>query len=284
MFGLNITTKSGKGAKFSKETYHLVAGLTFFNDQATQAYEDLKDGWSSNLPDHSHSPNVKTRISWLMESSADLLKEYQPKLGSPEDSIIPHIVRISRTDVIGQYHGVSAPNMRKCFEKAKGGILMIDEAYSLLTDEDDLYGKEILDCLNLMMNQTDTVVILCGYKDKMEDGIFEYQKGLPSRIQHTFELDIPSSLDLATMMHNKISKRSKLTIPQIASLIDGNVKIDGYGRGVEKWARQSSLVSSVRIVLGDPNDLNNSINIDDLKLGLERCGFVDRNDHSHMYS
>lgn len=284
MFGLGITSRSSKGPKFNKETFHIVAGLTFVNDQASQAMTDLKDGWTSNLPDNPRNPNVTTRLGWLMESSADLLKEYQSMLGGniAEDSITPHIVRISRTDVIGQYHGFSAPNMEKCFEKAKGGVLMIDEAYSLLSDEeDDIYGKEVIDCLNLKMNQTDTVVILCGYKDKMKNGIFKYQQGLESRIQHVFELDIPTPFDLATMMYNKINKRSKLTVQQIVGLINDGVKIDGYGRGVEKWARQSSLVSSVRIILEDSSD---DINLNDLKLGLERCGFVNHDDHSHMYT
>lgn len=279
MFGLGITSKSEKGVKYTKEAFHLVAGLTFLNDQATQASADLKDGWTSTNDDNVRNPNVKTRLNWLVESSNDLLDEYRLKLPDVNNSIKPHIVRISRTDVVGKYHGFSAPNMREYFEKAKGGILMIDEAYTLLTDEDDLYGKEVLDCLNLMMNQSDTIVILCGYQDKIKEGLFEYQRGLSSRIQHVFELDIPSSLDLATMMYNKINKRSKLTIDEINGLIT-NVKIEGYGRGIRNWARQASLVSSTRSVLDGADD---SINLNDLKLGLERCGFVNDDLPHHMY-
>lgn len=284
MFGLGITTKVAKGSIKSKEVFHMVAGLSFLNEQANQALNDLSDNWTSSSEDTPHNPNVKTRLGWLAEASGDLLKEYQPQLGGLTEPIKPHIVRVTRTDIIGKYHGTSAVNMQDMFEKARGGVLMIDEAYSILTDnEDDLFGKEVVNHLNLTMNNIDTVVILCGYKDKIEDSLFKYQHGLSSRIQHVFELDIPTSLDLAVMMHRKINKRSKLTVNQIKELLTHDVTIEGYGRGIEKWARQSSLVSSIRIVLDDDKD-NSLINLDDLKLGLERCGYLVNKSYDHMYT
>ena len=77
-----------------------------------------------------------------------------------------------RDDLVGEYIGHTAPKTKRVLEQAMGGVLFIDEAYSLYraTDPKD-YGQECVDILlQVMENDRDKlVVILAGYKDRMDE-------------------------------------------------------------------------------------------------------------------
>jgi probable Rubsico expression protein CbbX len=107
-----------------------------------------------------------------------------------------HIVVASRDDLVGQYVGHTAPKTREVLKRAMGGVLFIDEAYNMyrLDNERD-YGQETVEMLLQVMEneRQDLVVIMAGYKDKMER-FFGDVPGISSRIAH--HLDFPDySLD-----------------------------------------------------------------------------------------
>src|SRR5450631_2852911 len=102
-----------------------------------------------------------------------------------------HLVAVTRDDLVGQYIGHTAPKTRNVLKKAMGGVLFIDEAYYLYRPENERdYGQEAIEILlQVMENQRDDlVVILAGYKDRM-DTFFRSNPGLSSRIAH--HLDFP---------------------------------------------------------------------------------------------
>ena len=102
-----------------------------------------------------------------------------------------HLVAVTRDDLVGQYIGHTAPKTREVLKKAMGGVLLIDEAYYLYRPENERdYGQEAIEILlQVMENQrNDLVVILAGYKDRM-DTFFQSNPGLSSRIAH--HLDFP---------------------------------------------------------------------------------------------
>jgi probable Rubsico expression protein CbbX len=102
-----------------------------------------------------------------------------------------HVVAVTRDDLVGQYIGHTAPKTREVLKKAMGGVLFIDEAYYLYRPENERdYGQEAIEILlQVMENQRDDlVVILAGYKDRM-DTFFQSNPGLSSRIAH--HLDFP---------------------------------------------------------------------------------------------
>ena len=102
-----------------------------------------------------------------------------------------HLVAVTRDDLVGQYIGHTAPKTREVLKKAMGGVLFIDEAYYLYRPENERdYGQEAIEILlQVMENQRDDlVVILAGYKDRM-DTFFQSNPGLSSRIAH--HLDFP---------------------------------------------------------------------------------------------
>ncbi len=102
-----------------------------------------------------------------------------------------HLVAVTRDDLVGQYIGHTAPKTKEVLKKAMGGVLFIDEAYYLYRPDNERdYGQEAIEILlQVMENQRDDlVVILAGYKDRM-DTFFQSNPGMSSRIAH--HLDFP---------------------------------------------------------------------------------------------
>ncbi|WP_147094564.1 CbbX protein [Nitrosococcus oceani] len=102
-----------------------------------------------------------------------------------------HLVTVTRDDLVGQYIGHTAPKTKEVIKKAMGGVLFIDEAYYLYKPENERdYGQESIEILLQVMenNRDDLVVVLAGYKDKM-DRFFQSNPGMRSRIAH--HLDFP---------------------------------------------------------------------------------------------
>ncbi len=97
-----------------------------------------------------------------------------------------HLVNVTRDDLVGQYIGHTAPKTKEVLKRAMGGVLFIDEAYYLYRAENERdYGQETIEILLQIMenNRDDLVVILAGYKDKM-DKFFSSNPGMGSRIAH----------------------------------------------------------------------------------------------------
>ena len=102
-----------------------------------------------------------------------------------------HLVAVTRDDLVGQYIGHTAPKTKEVLKKAMGGVLFIDEAYYLYRPENERdYGQEAIEILLQVMenNRDDLVVILAGYKERM-DRFFESNPGMSSRIAH--HIDFP---------------------------------------------------------------------------------------------
>jgi probable Rubsico expression protein CbbX len=106
------------------------------------------------------------------------------------------LVHAMRDDLVGEYIGHTAPKTKRVLDRAMGGVLFIDEAYYLYRASDSKdYGQECIDILlQVMENDRDKlVVILAGYKDRMDD-FFESNPGMSSRIAHHLDF-APYTLD-----------------------------------------------------------------------------------------
>jgi probable Rubsico expression protein CbbX len=100
-----------------------------------------------------------------------------------------HVVVATRDDLVGQYVGHTAPKTKEMVKKAMGGILLVDEAYYLYNAANDRdYGQESIEILLNVMenNKEDIVVVLAGYKDRM-DKFYGFIPGMNSRIGNHIE-------------------------------------------------------------------------------------------------
>ena len=123
-----------------------------------------------------------------------------------------HLVAVTRDDLVGQFIGHTAPKTKEVIKKAMGGVLFIDEAYYLYRPDNERdYGQESIEILLQVMenHRDDLVVILAGYKDRM-DTFFSSNPGMASRIAH--HLDFPDYredelLQIAQLMLQSLNYR-----------------------------------------------------------------------------
>ena len=101
-----------------------------------------------------------------------------------------HITEVDRADLVGEYIGQTAPKVKEQIEKARGGVLFIDEAYSLARSNDDSkdFGREVIEILVKEMSNGpgDIAVIVAGYPKEITYFI-DSNPGLKSRFKHFFE-------------------------------------------------------------------------------------------------
>ena len=112
-----------------------------------------------------------------------------------------HVTEVDRVDLVGEYIGQTAPKVREVIEKARGGVLFIDEAYSLARANDDSkdFGREVIEILVKEMSngKGDLAVIVAGYPKEISYFI-DSNPGLKSRFKHFFEFSdyLPQELSL----------------------------------------------------------------------------------------
>jgi probable Rubsico expression protein CbbX len=151
----------------------------------------------------------KTTVALMM---ADLLH----RLGYLEKG---HLVHAMRDDLVGEYIGHTAPKTKQVLERAMGGVLFIDEAYTLYRAEDSKdYGQECIDILmQVMENERDKlVVILAGYKDRM-DHFFESNPGMSSRIAHHLDFAEYEVDELLAIAQSMLDRSSYYLSPEAAA-------------------------------------------------------------------
>ncbi|MBA2389396.1 MAG: CbbX protein [Geodermatophilaceae bacterium] len=126
-----------------------------------------------------------------------------------------HLVSVTRDDLVGQYIGHTAPKTKEVLKRAMGGVLFIDEAYYLYKEDNERdYGAESIEILlQVMENQRDDlVVILAGYKDRMDD-FFQSNPGMSSRIAH--HIDFPDySVDELAAIAGLIAAEHEYVLPE----------------------------------------------------------------------
>lgn len=101
-----------------------------------------------------------------------------------------HVHEVDRVDLVGEYIGQTAPKVREAIEKARGGVLFIDEAYALARSNEDSkdFGREVIEILVKEMSNGpgDLAVIVAGYPKEMKN-FLDSNPGLKSRFRLKFE-------------------------------------------------------------------------------------------------
>lgn len=119
-----------------------------------------------------------------------------------------HLVTAGREDLVGEYIGHTAPKTKQVLSKAMGGVLFIDEAYSLHRAENERdYGQEAIEILLQAMEnyRDDLVVIFAGYSEPMRK-FFGMNPGLASRVAHHIEFPDYSTEELIEIAHKMLEE------------------------------------------------------------------------------
>ena len=165
----------------------------------------------------------------------------------PYEKTDPKFTIACREDLIAEYLGQTAPKTKEVLEKAVGGVLFIDEAYSLCNTDNgskDKYGDECLSTINefMSLHPDEIIIIFAGYKDKIENNLFKQQPGLKRRINSYFEIKDYSSLGLSKIFKKQLAKSKWILAPDIdiKSIISENTDLI-TGGGTEKLVFQSKI-------------------------------------------
>ncbi|UXA18231.1 type VII secretion AAA-ATPase EccA [Mycobacterium sp. SMC-4] len=204
----------------------------------------------------------------------------------------PKLVEASRKDFVAEYEGQSAVKTARTIDRAMGGVLFIDEAYTLVQERDgraDPFGTEALDTLLARMeNDRDRlVVIIAGYSGDI-DRLLESNDGLRSRFATRIEFDSYSPeeiVDIAKVIaashDSSISEEAAKHVLEAATLlsssaVNGKPALDVAGNG--RYARQlveageqirdMRLARSLDIDALDDDQLS-EINSDDMAAAIE---------------
>ncbi len=133
-----------------------------------------------------------------------------------------HLVAVTRDDLVGQYIGHTAPKTREVLKRAMGGVLFIDEAYSLYRPENERdYGQEAIEILLQVMenHRDDLVVILAGYEDRMNT-FFQSNPGMRSRIAHHLSFPDYSADELMQISRQMLAEQNYRFSPEAAEAFE----------------------------------------------------------------
>lgn len=182
--------------------------------------------------------------------------------------------KVTRNDLIAGYLGQTAIKTKKIIDESLGGVLFIDEAYSLASrEQNDSFSKECLDilCESLSDHKDDLMVIIAGYEDELNNTFFKANQGLKSRFIWRFSIDTYTPKELMLIFKQKV----ELTEWQF---IDDNVlseqwfhtnkeHLKSYGRDVEILLTYVKICHSRRIY-GKNKDIRKKITKNDVDSGL----------------
>lgn len=166
-----------------------------------------------------------------------------------------HVVECGRADLVGKYVGWTAKAVKEKFKQARGGILFIDEAYSLV-DRDKSFGDEAINTIVQEMenHREDVIVIFAGYPDKMKE-FLDKNEGLRSRI--AFHVNFPNYNQqelleiLNLMVKNKGFKAlDQKTQDKCLTIFEAACTNEQFGNGrfVRNLLEQAIMKQSARVV------------------------------------
>lgn len=193
---------------------------------------------------------------------AKIMGDIYSKLGILSKS---KFTKVSRSDLIAGYIGQTAIKTRKVIEDALGGVLFIDEAYSLGNREKlDYFAKECIDtlCECLSFYKKDLMVIIAGYEKDLQECFFNYNKGLDSRFTWRFKTDdyTPSQLrEIFIKLVNDIGWKCDVSSIVLSWFEQNSKYFIYYGRDMETLLAKTKIAHSKRVFCLDKREKKNII-------------------------
>lgn len=184
-----------------------------------------------------------------------------------------------RSDLIGEYLGHTAVKTQKAIDECKGGVLFIDEAYSLGSgnnDKKDSYAKECIDTLNqnLSENKKNFVCIIAGYPEELDKCFFSQNEGLKRRFPFKYDIEKYDHTELTSIFMSMI-KDSQWLIDDNLSLtkLIGFMKehydsFPYFGGDIENLIFHVKIAHAHRVMGLHPKH-RKKININDIERGFD---------------
>ena len=189
-----------------------------------------------------------------------------------------NFIEVGRADLVAQYVGQTAPMVKNVFQRAKGGVLFIDEAYSLLEEVRGEFGDEAINTIVQEMenNRKDTIVIFAGYPDEMDE-FFLRNSGLRSRVPFRVNFEDYNVEEMLDICKLEAFKKGFLTNDmadkRIMEICEKSIKNKNNGNG--RFCRNLIETGVLNFAFRNYGDLNVNEKIEYI---LRKEDFIDMND------
>lgn len=197
---------------------------------------------------------------------AKILGNMYSKIGVLKNNVFK---KVTRTDLVAGYLGQTAIKTRKVLDECMGGVLFIDEAYSL--QYDDTYAKECVDtlCEGLSDNKNDLMVIIAGYQNELDNTFFRINSGIRSRFIWRFDIEPYGTKELFQIFLHLAANRKWAVDEKIKQKwFDTNkLYFKDNGRSMEQLFSYSKISHAQRI-FGKDISLRKTLTCEDLHDGL----------------
>lgn len=184
-------------------------------------------------------------------------------------------IEVKRDQLVGEYLGQTAPKTRKVLESGMGGVIFIDEAYSLGNAEKrDSFSKECIDMINQFLSEykNDFMMIIAGYDEELQKCFFSYNPGLRRRFSTYFNINGYDSDELHDIFAIKLKKFKYINCIDEKKLKkffkDNHDSFKNFGGDVEKLVNELKYVQANRTFYEDIQN-NKNITFEDLKNALD---------------
>jgi len=202
---------------------------------------------------------------------AKLIGQMYSKMGILKNNVFK---KVTRSDLVAGYLGQTALKTKAVIDSCIGGVLFIDEAYSLSNAGNDLdnFSKECIDtlCEALSDHKHDLMVIIAGYEDELQRDFFGANRGLESRFVWRYTIDSYNASELRDIFMKKVVDCGW----ELSEGVDviwfekEKGKFKFYGRDMENLLFYVKIMHSRR-VFGLEEEVKRKINTEDMKAGLE---------------
>jgi SpoVK/Ycf46/Vps4 family AAA+-type ATPase len=201
-----------------------------------------------------------------------------------------NFITATRSDLVAKYLGQTADKTQKVIDSALGGVLFIDEVYSLGSKEGrDSFAKECIDTINLNMSRIDRpwLLIVGGYKEDIEESFLAHNKGLERRFTIKLEIKGYDEKELFDILMSFIKKEkwdieeNAITIKDIKDNIDRFKYFGGDMRKLFQLAKENYCVRIMKMSINLDN-CNRKLSKDDFNKSIEQFKPKDKENTSHL--
>ncbi len=189
-----------------------------------------------------------------------------------------NFITATRSDLVAKYLGQTADKTQKVIDSALGGVLFIDEVYSLGNKEGrDSFAKECIDTINLNMSRTDRpwLLIVGGYKEDIEESFLAYNKGLERRFTVKLEIKGYDEIELLNILKSFIKEEkweledNSINVNDIKENKDNFKYYGGDMRKLFQLAKENYCVRCMKTSL-TLDGLHKKLSRDDFKKSIEQ--------------
>ena len=264
----NIDLKALHKIKTEIEQLNAMVGLKSVKTSILRQLMYFMQGFTDDPVDSDYKHTIFTGPPGTGKTEmAKLLGSMYSKIGILKNNVFK---KVTRTDLVAGYLGQTAIKTQKVLDECAGGVLFLDEAYSLQAD--DMYAKECVDtlCEALSDRKQNLMVIIAGYTKELESTFFSINSGLKSRFLWRFDIE-PYTVEELHEIFQHLSKTRHWTLD---SSIDKNwfeskkSQFRDNGRSMEQLFSYSKIAHAQRIYGKDPT-LRKTLTQEDLDKGFD---------------